>query len=67
MKRLTVTMSDDKYQTFKNYSDQTGASMSSLANLAISTYLDQQNLIKMMPDMLEALKISEKAKSEVSS
>lgn len=56
MKRLTVAMSDEKYQAFKQFSDKTGASMSSLANLAISTYLDQQNMMNLMPEMLEVLK-----------
>ena len=56
MMRLTVSMSDEKYQALKEFSVQTGASMSSLANIAISSYLDQQNMLKMMPEMLMTLK-----------
>lgn len=59
MIRLTVSMSAEKHQALRDYSEKTGASMSSLANLAISTYLDQQNLMKMMPEMLLALKKNE--------
>lgn len=55
MKRVSVSLSDDVENKLRDYCEKTGASMSSVMGIAIATYMDQQEVIKMMPEMLVAL------------
>lgn len=52
---MSVSISDDVYARLKEHSKKTGANVSSLVSISVSTYLDQQEMIKMMPEMLVAL------------
>jgi uncharacterized protein (DUF302 family) len=62
---MSVSISDDVYARLKEHSKKTGANVSSLVSISVSTYLDQQEMIKMMPEMLVALGKIEGEKSNL--
>lgn len=63
MKRLSVSLNDSSFQELKEYCESTGASLSSVTAIAIKNYIDQQTMLKSLPDLMTLAK-SEMAKIE---
>lgn len=55
-KRVNIKVSDNVHKWFMNRSKATGASMSTLMFFALETYIQQQDVIPLLPGMLNALK-----------
>lgn len=55
MPRVNINISDEMKKYFEELSKETGASQSALMSLYLKEYIDQKEVVKMMPILLKQL------------
>lgn len=55
--RVNIRITPEVHQWFKEKSDRTGVSMSSLMYLALEQHVQQQSVVPMLPDMLKQMEL----------
>lgn len=56
MKKITVTVPEELDERMVKYAKETGLKKSALVQVAVRQYLDSQEMMKTMPDMVEQMK-----------
>jgi len=60
MRRMNIRVDDVLYNYFRNRSEETGVSMSSLIFLALEQYVEQKEAMKQIPAMVNKINDMEK-------
>ena len=60
MRRMNIRVDDVMYNYFRNRSEETGVSMSSLIFLALEQYVEQKEAMKQIPAMVNKINDMEK-------
>ena len=62
MPRVNINITDDMKRYFEELSEDTGASQSALMALYLKEYIDQKEMMKMMPELIKRMDILEPKK-----
>lgn len=68
MQRFNMKLTDDLHVYFKSESERTGVSMASLIVLALESYVQERQAVKLMkdmPDLFEQLKKFQEMQSKI--